>query len=217
MGEWFDMRKIRVIRTLGLKWPVMCILVFFMAVPCAYGGDWDRIREKAIDIQTISAQFIQEKHLEILIKPLISKGAFYFRAPGSLRWEYSSPIQSILLMHDGKVRRFMGSENGFKEDAGPGLQGMEMVLQEITRWLKGEFSHNPDYHSSLEGDNKIVMVPKNKAFAKIIQKIEILLSDRPGVIETVTIYEGKTSFTKIRFRDVFINGELADTLFESIP
>jgi hypothetical protein len=60
-------------------------------------------------------------------------------------------------------------------------------------------------------------VPKNKAFAKIIQKIEILLSDQPGVIETVTIYEGKSSFTKIRFRDVDINGELADTLFESIP
>jgi outer membrane lipoprotein-sorting protein len=207
----------RLIRAIRSKWMVMCIAFFFTAVPLAWGGDWDRIREKAVDIQTISARFIQEKHLEILIKPLVSKGAFHFRAPGSLRWEYTSPIQSILLMHDGKVRRFMGSESGFKEDAGPGLQGMEMVLKEITRWLKGEFSDNPDYHSSLEGDNKIVMVPKNKAFAKIIQKIEILLSDRPGVIETVTIYEGKSSFTKIRFRDVDINGELADTLFESIP
>jgi len=120
-------------------------------------------------------------------------------------------------MHDGKVRRFVGSESGFKEDAGPGLQAMEMVLQEITRWLKGEFTDNPDYHSSLEGDNKIVMVPRNKSFSKIIQKIEILLSDRPGVIETVTIYEGKTSFTKIRFQDVDINQGVADTLFESIP
>jgi len=211
------MGKIRVIRTLGSKWSVMCILIFFMAVPWARGDDWDRIREKAIDIQTIGAQFIQEKHLEILIKPLISKGAFYFRAPGSLRWEYTSPIRSILLMHDGKIRRYIGGENGFKEDAGPGLQGMEMVLQEITRWLKGEFSDNPDYHASLEGNNKIVMVPKNKAFAEIIQRIEILLSDRSGVIETVTIYEGKNSFTKIRFRDVNVNRGLTDALFESIP
>ncbi len=201
----------------GAKWQAFFMVFFFMSVPCARGGDWDRIREKAIDIQTISAQFVQEKHLEILIKPLISKGAFYFRAPGSLRWEYFSPIQSILLMHDGRVRRFIGSESGFKEDASPGLQAMEMVLQEITLWLKGEFTDNPNYHSSIEGDNKIVMVPGNKAFAKIIQKIEILLSDRPGVIETVTIYEGKTSFTKIRFQDVNINGGLADTLFESIP
>ena len=211
------MARNRLMRTLWSKWPSMWIAFFFMTVPCARGGDWDRIREKAIDIQTISAQFVQEKHLEILIKPLISKGAFYFTAPGSLRWEYFSPIQSILLMHDGRVRRFIGSESGFKEDASPGLQAMEMVLQEITLWLKGEFTDNPNYHSSLEGDNKIVMVPRNKAFAKIIQKIEILLSDRPGVIETVTIYEGKTSFTRIGFRDVNINQGVADTLFESIP
>ena len=217
MGEWFEMVRNRLTRTLWSIWPAMCVVLFFITVPCAGSGDWDRIREKAIDIQTISARFVQEKHLEILIKPLISKGAFYFKAPGSLRWEYFSPIQSILLMHDGRVRRFIGSESGFKEDAGPGLQAMEMVLQEITRWLKGEFTDNPDYHSSLEGDNKIVMVPRNKSFSKIIQKIEILLSDRPGVIETVTIYEGKTSFTKIRFQDVDINQGVADTLFESIP
>jgi hypothetical protein len=102
------------------------------------------------------------------------------------------PHKSILLMHDGKVRRFIGSENGFKEDASPGLQAMEMVLQEITLWLEREFSENPNYHASLEGDHKIVMVPVNKAFSKIIQRIEILLSDRPGVIDSVTIYEGKT-------------------------
>lgn len=217
MGEWFEMVIIRGVKILWRKWPVLYITFCFMTVPLAHGGDWDRIREKAINIQTINAQFVQEKHLEILIKPLISKGAFYFRAPGSLRWEYLSPIRSILLMHHGRIRRFMGGEKGFKEDAGPGLQGMEVVLKEITRWLKGEFSDNPDYHASLLGDNKIVMVPKNKAFAKIIQRIEILLSDRPGVIETVTIYEGKTSFTKIRFRHVNINGGLADALFETIP
>lgn len=200
----------------------MWLLLFVVMVPSVRADEWDRIRKEAGNIQTINAQFIQEKHLEILIKPLISKGAFYFRAPGStgsgsLRWEYFSPIRSILLMHDGKVRRFIENENGFKEDASPGLQAMEMVLQEITLWLKGEFSENPNYHASLEGDHKIVMVPVNKAFSKIIQRIEILLSDRPGVIDTVTIYEGENSFTRIRFMNVKINQGLVDALFESIP
>ena len=120
-------------------------------------------------------------------------------------------------MHDGKVRRFIGNESGFKEDASPGLQAMEMVLQEIALWLKGQFSENPNYTASLEGDNKIVMTPKNEAFSKIIQKIEILLSDRPGVIDSVTIYEGTNSFTRILFQDVKINQGVADILFESIP
>jgi outer membrane lipoprotein-sorting protein len=200
-----------------ISWPAVWLLLFVVMVPSVRADEWDRIRKEAGDIQTINARFVQEKHLEILIKPLISKGAFYFRAPASLRWEYFSPIRSILLMHGGKVRRFIGNENGFKEDASPGLQAMEMVLQEISLWLKGEFSENPNYHASLEGDHKIVMVPVNPAFSKIIQRIEILLSDRPGVIDTVTIYEGKTSFTRIRFEDVKINQGIVDTLFESIP
>ena len=210
---------ITLMRTHGRKWRL--VAAFFMAVvwagDWAWARDWDQIREETGDIQTISAHFVQEKHLEILIKPLISKGIFYFRAPESLRWEYFSPIQSILLMHDGKVRRFIGNESGFKEDASPGLQAMEMVLQEIALWLKGQFSDNPNYTASLEGDNKIVMTPKNEAFSKIIQKIEILLSDRPGVIDSVTIYEGTNSFTRILFQDVKINQGLADILFESIP
>jgi outer membrane lipoprotein-sorting protein len=205
------------LQNLGIKWPAVWLLLSVVIVPSVRADDWDRIRKEAGDIQTINARFIQEKHLEILIKPLISKGAFYFRAPGSLRWEYFSPIRSILLMHGGKVRRFIGNENGFKEDASPGLQAMEMVLREISLWLKGEFSENPNYHASLEGDHKIVMVPVNPAFSKIIQRIEILLSDRPGVIDTVTIYEGESSFTRIRFEDVKINQGLVDTLFESIP
>ncbi len=210
MAGWFDMEKHKI-------WPFILAVSFFMAIPWAQAGDWDQIRKEAGNIQTISAQFVQEKHLEILIRPLISKGAFYFSAPGSLRWEYFSPIKSILLMHNGKIRRFIGTENGFKEDAGPGLQAMEMVLEEIALWLKGQFSDNPNYVATLTGNHKIVMRPKNKAFLKIIQKIEILLSNRPGVIESVTIYEGTNSFTKIIFQDVNINQGLADILFESIP
>ncbi len=196
---------------------VICLLLIFIMAPLARADEWERIRGEAGNIETINARFTQEKHLEILIKPLISKGAFYFRAPGSLRWEYYSPIKSILVMHNGNVRRFIGSETGFKEDASPGLQAMEMVLHEITLWLKGEFSNNPNYASTLEGRKKIIMVPRNKAFSKIIQRIEIRLSDRPGVIDSVTIYEGEKSFTKIRFTDVSINETVAETLFESIP
>ncbi|MCG6881474.1 MAG: outer membrane lipoprotein carrier protein LolA, partial [Deltaproteobacteria bacterium] len=203
------MGKKDVIEMPGAKGLFLLLMLFFVTVPPARADDWDRIRKEAGDIQTINAQFIQEKHLEILIKPLISKGAFYFRAPGSLRWEYFSPIKSILVMHDGAVRRFIGTETGFKEDASPGLQAMEMVLREISFWLKGKFSDNPNYGATLEGHNKIVMVPRDQAFKKIIQKIEILLSDRPGVIDTVTIYEGKTSFTKIRFQNVKINEGVA--------
>jgi len=187
------------------------VLVSFLFV--GWSRDWDQLRKDAGQIKTISADFVQEKHLQILSRPLISKGVFYYEAPGSLRWEYQSPIRSILLMHEGRVTRYIWGENGFRKDSGLSLQAMQIVLQEITKWLGGHFDDNPDFTASLEPDRRIVLTPKKKAFSAIIRNIELILSDRPGVIKSVTIYEGEKSFTRIIFKNVRVNEVLKETVF----
>jgi len=42
------------------------------------------------------------------------------------------------------------------------------------------------------------------------------LSDRPGLIDTITIYEDKENYTKIEFRAMEINRPIADSLFQEI-
>jgi len=41
----------------------------------------------------------------------------------------------------------------------------------------------------------------------------LILSDRPGVIKSVTIYEGEKSFTRIIFKNVRVNEVLKETVF----
>ena len=203
-------------------WGKRCKLVkiltcmLFAILFIGWSGDWERLRKESRDVETIGADFVQEKHLRILSRPLISKGIFYFQSPRSLRWEYRSPIKSILLMHDGKIARYVGGEGGFKEKSGPGLKAMQVVLQEITRWLKGHFDDNPNFTATLERGGKIVLTPKQGPFSAMIKRIEIRLSDRGGVIETVKIYEGEDSFTLIKFENVRINGPLNASLFQEI-
>lgn len=187
------------------------VLVSFIFV--GWSKNWDQLRKDAEQIKTIRSDFVQEKHLQILSRPLISKGVFYYEAPGSLRWEYQSPIRSILLMHEGRVTRYIWGKNGFRKDSGLSLQAMQIVLQEITKWLGGHFDDNPDFTASLEPDRRIVLTPKKKALSAIIRNIELILSDRPGVIKSVTIYEGEKSFTKIIFKNVRVNEVLKETVF----
>ncbi|MBW1705196.1 MAG: outer membrane lipoprotein carrier protein LolA [Deltaproteobacteria bacterium] len=190
------------------------ILAGFLFI--GWSDTWDGLKSSSGKVTSISAEFTQEKHLRILTKPLVSKGIIYYQAPRSLRWEYKSPIRSILLMHHGKIRRYIEGDSGLTEDPGAGLQAMEPVLQEITRWLKGDFGNNPMFSASFKGKGKIVLAPKEKAFASIIKRIELILSDRPGVIKSVTIYEGKDSFTRIEFQNVRVNEPLKDSLFQEI-
>ncbi|MEA2039702.1 MAG: outer membrane lipoprotein carrier protein LolA [Thermodesulfobacteriota bacterium] len=173
----------------------------------------EQIRKEAEKVETIRADFVQEKHLKILSKPLVSKGHFYYQVPGSLRWEYESPIQSILLMHNGRIRRYIKRDNSLTEDAGARLQAMQVVLREIISWLNGRFDNNPDFDSVLKTGRKIVLIPTKQSLSKFIKRIELMLSNRPGIIESVMIYESEDSFTKIEFKNVEINKGIEESIF----
>jgi hypothetical protein len=193
---------------------IFCPLIIFVFI--GWADTWENIRQKSESIETVRADFIQEKHLNILSKPLISKGSLYFKAPRSLRWEYESPVQSVLLMHNGQVNRFVKSGEGFSRDSGIKLQAMQVVMDEITLWLSGRFQDNPNFKATLEPGPKIVLTPRENAFTAIIARIDLILSEQPGVINSVTIFENEESLTKLIFKDAILNEPLNDSLFEEI-
>ena len=154
--------------------------------------------------------------MKILARPLVSEGILFFQSPDSLRWEYKHPVQSILLLHNGKTRRFFQKNGSLVEDASANLQSMQVVVQEIVQWLNGRFDDNPAFAARLAPGRKIVMTPRDESFARLIQRIEVLLSDRPAVIKSVMIFESEDSFTKLDFNDVILNQKLDDVLFRKV-
>ncbi len=193
---------------------LLCPMFFFIFL--GWADTWENMHQKSSSIETVQADFIQEKHLKILSKPLISKGVLYFKSPRSLRWEYESPIKSILLMHDGQMNRFVKSDEGFVPDTGMKLQAMQVVMDEITLWLSGRFQDNPNFKASLEPGPKIVLIPSKNSFTAIIDRIELMLSEEPGFINSVTIFENENSLTKLLFKNTVLNKPIDDSLFEQI-
>ncbi len=188
-------------------------LLLFLA---GWSDSWEGIKKAAGRIDSVHADFVQEKHLPILARPLVSKGVFYYRQPDALRWEYTSPVRSILIMHQGDAKRYIQTESGLEEDAGQGLSAMQFVLPEIAAWLSGRFDDNPMFTATLEKGPKIVLTPKTEAFSKIILRIELLFADQPGVINTVTIFENEIAFTRIVFKNTTINQPIPDSLFKGV-
>ncbi|MCG6910410.1 MAG: outer membrane lipoprotein carrier protein LolA [Deltaproteobacteria bacterium] len=187
------------------------------ALAClGWADSMQELQSTAATVTSVKAAFIQEKHMKILAHPLTSQGTFLFKAPDSLRWEYDRPVRSILVLHNGKIRRFVKKNGRLTEDASAGLQSMQVVVQEITQWLGGRFEENPAFTATLEPGAKIVMTPRDEAIARLVRRIEILLSDRPGVIKSVTIYESEDSFTRLDFRNVTLNSELDADAFRTI-
>lgn len=186
---------------------LILFILYFLTPPVSviFGNSLKDIKKVAGTIKSIKAEFIQEKHMKILKRPLISKGNFLFKAPRSLRWEYVYPIKSILLISDKKSKRYIDNNGTMTEDSSMNLEAMRFVVQEITGWLSGNFEDNQLFNAKLEQGKKIILTPKNKSFSEMIEKIEITLSNQQGVIDSVIIYENLDSYTKIKFINSILN------------
>jgi outer membrane lipoprotein-sorting protein len=178
-----------------------------------WADSWDAIRSNSGQLTSVQADFIQEKHLKILARPLLSKGIFIFQAPASLRWQYLEPVQSLLLMTDSKTRKFSQQNGKLIEDRSMSMDAMQIVSQEISQWLAGQFNDSPSFTARLEPGKMITLTPKEEGLAQLISRIELELSDTPGLMQSVTIYEGEDSFTRIIFSNAVLNQDIAPTVF----
>ncbi|MEI7639438.1 MAG: outer membrane lipoprotein carrier protein LolA [Syntrophus sp. (in: bacteria)] len=181
-----------------------------------WADSWESIRKESAKIKSVKAQFIQSKHMKILARPLVSKGRFYFQAPDSVRWEYVSPVKSILLMNGEGIRRYTQGSSGLTEDKSGSLQSMQVVLKEIGQWSNGQFSTNEHFTAVLKKGKEpmIIMTPREKGLAAMISRIVITLSsDKPGVLKSVKIFENEGNYTLFEFSDVQVNEKIAESLF----
>ncbi len=196
-------------------WPLLVLCPLLLG----WAESWEQIRQQSEKITSISARFTQKKEMNILARPLVSEGRFYFKSPDSIRWEYLTPVRSIMLMHGGDVHRYVKGDKGFVEDAGVRMPGMKVVFQEITTWSKGRFDQNKSFAATLKPGKApmIILTPKEKGLADMIQRIEITLSgEKAGAIKTIHIVEGEKASTWLEFKDIELNKGIDDSLFKEI-
>ena len=194
---------------------ILSLSLFCFFTSNIHADDWAKIENVAKNIKSISAKFTQEKHMKILVRPLISEGRFYFTASNSLRWEYLSPVRSILLLDKGRGKSYIQGKSGLVEDTRSKAQAMDIVLQMITAWLNGRFHDDPNFEARLvKGEtDKIILTPKDKSLAGIISSIELQISSAEARINSVKISESRDSYTLILFKDVEHNAKIDEKFY----
>jgi len=184
----------------------------------AWADSFDELRQNAANIKTIQARFAQKKQMKILSKPLLSEGKFVFVAPDSFRWEYTKPLRSVIISHQGETKRFVQTAGKMKEEKSEAMKAVSIVLGEIMHWMSGRFDHNPYFKPSLkEGSNILItLVPVGQNMAGIVEKIDITIARKSMAIKSVNIKEGEHSATTIDFSDVEINKAVNISVFQDV-
>ena len=181
----------------------------------AFSLDWADLKGAAESIRTLEADFTQKRHLKILEAPLISKGRLYYKAPDLLRWEYSSPLRSVMLKRGESINVYQFLEGAWKADSSQAVEVRRMIFAEINRWLKGRFNEATGFTPSYDSGPpvRITLTPREE-FKRLLDRIELIFSERPGIIRSVEMVESQEARTRIEFTNLEINAHLPDGVFE---
>ena len=173
------------------------------------------VTENAAQTQSLSSDFIQEKHLTMMEEVLLSKGRFLFKKENNIRWEYSSPINYTILIsnnefvidNDGKVSIFDTESNKlFKE-----ISNMIMMA------IQGNFVNDPDFHATFYENKSLYLAqlkPQDEILKNILETIEIYFDKSDMAVSKVKFIEPEEDFTLITFTNRKKNIAINDDQFQ---
>ena len=168
----------------------------------------------AASTNSIKSDFVQEKHLWMLNEVLISKGEFLFKKENSVKWQYLTPIEYTIIIHNGIFTIINNKKvSKFSIDSNPLFHEINNM---IVTAIRGDFIDNPDFGSSFYNNNEYYLaklIPTNSNVSSMLETIEIYFNKKNMQVVKVVFREPGDDFTLITFQNKKINSELSDDRF----
>ncbi len=178
-----------------------------------------QLQTKAGEIQSISSDFIQEKHLSMFDETLVSEGKFAFERPGSLRWEYVAPFKAGFLLMNGTGTEWdeaSGTERPFTLQSSP---AMSMVASQIMAWTTFDIPWlQSRYEIKQIASSPIVLElrPRSEIAKEFLAHLMVSFATDNCTVSSLELHETDGDFTQIRFKDAQINTPIPETTFTTV-
>jgi len=176
-----------------------------------------RLETNLAKLKSLRTRFVQEKHLAIFAEVVEAKGVLLFRKPDMVRFEMTSPFQSVLIARGRGVSKYERIKGRWRRMKLRNADLVGMITQEIAGWMRGRLRAMGGRYelSALKGKETVIRLrPKSPEFRKHIAAIELGIAPGAKGIATVTIREPGADFTRLRFYDQRHDLALPLALFE---
>ena len=205
---------------------VLSVLLFVVLAPRSDAGairgtEIERVLREISSaqqkVQTLQADFRQEKSMSLLAGSDVSTGTFIFSRPDRVLWDYQAPRKLEMLISEGwlttyypelgkaervEVRRFEERVFRYLGAAAGAIDDLDRYFN--FRLVDAEAS--PTY--TLE------LTPKSSRIAKRVRKIKVWI-DRESYLTTALEYEeGDGDLTSWQFTDIRVNQPVPDSRFQ---
>jgi len=159
-------------------------------------------------IETLRADFRQEKTLSLLASSEVSTGRFAFAKPNRVLWSYETPKPVTMLIADGWLTTYYPElkkaekleVKRFEDRIFRYLGAASGALRELGRYFDFKFIDD-----RTKSEWVLVLEPKTKSVAKRVRKLTIWI-DRASYLTTKFEYiEGDGDVTRYEFSNIETN------------
>jgi outer membrane lipoprotein-sorting protein len=160
------------------------------------------LQQKMSSLTSVYLEFTQERRLKLFAEPLKSEGVMLIDRPGQIRWETTSPYQSILLGSQKSVAQFEFAEGKWKKLKLGFPQMLKRVMDQMTLMHQGKMDAlTSDFtvNVSTGAVTVVTMVPKDENIRAMLVALEIHLHSDLSATREVVMREPGGDFTRIIF------------------
>lgn len=202
------------------------ILVFLFLSSGLYSQDYvplqevDAFKAKIAEVtentNTLQSSFTQTKVLSFMTDPILTEGAFKYKKPNLIRWEYTSPFSYILIINDDKIMiDDEGNQNEIDLSANEMFKQINNIISDA---LLGKVLDNSEQfsHQLFSGQNnfKIILTPIDQQLGDFIETVEVYFDKDEYIVSETIMYEPGGDYTKIVFENKQLNDQIDNLIFE---
>ncbi|MBD1424336.1 outer membrane lipoprotein carrier protein LolA [Sphingobacterium arenae] len=170
--------------------------------------------QQLLEVKTVSADFVQFKHLSFMKKPVESSGKLYVKHPDKLSWAYTAPFQYKMVFKDNKIYI---DDQGKKQTIHIGnSKNFEKISTLVSSSLRGGIYDEKEFSVSYlkQGNADMVrLTPKLAGAKKYIKEIVLLFSPKDKHVEEVRLVEPSNDYTRFVIKNRKVNTTIDESIF----
>jgi len=176
----------------------------------------ENVAKRSDGLKSLSSDFMQSKYIQLMQGVAISKGQLFYKAPNILKWEYSTPYDYQILFKENQL--FINDDGDKSVSNLKSNKLFEKLVNLISGSINGGLladSHNYNVAYFKTGNYiTALIVPKDPAIRQMFREI-ILVFNKEYMVISVKLMEDSGDFTEIFFKNIRINQNLQDSIFEN--
>lgn len=178
------------------------------------------IQERLGEVQSVQADFEQEKQLSLFNQKVILVGRVYIENPSRFAWHAEKPVRYRFRINGDDVRQW--DEDTRREQRVPTSNPiLKMATGQMRDWFVGRFDGIlKDYEAAVTGPDARTFrfVPKPGTLAaKAIRAVEVTPRSDMPCLEVLRIEDLNGDTTTVRFKNPILNQPIAPQAWEVTP